>query len=553
ELKDMGVDKIDYIYITHFHTDHVGGLETFCKSDSGIDMSGATVFLPEDPPTAFTSTTVSECRAIVYDCAFKNQMEIIIPGKPNRTLLSTGENSYSILDNTANILPANFALNKFSQLKLDFKNLDTAYYYTETDTKENTNSNKHNNSSLCCIMTYGKTRIGFFGDISNKAQEHLYHNEEIGHLDLMNVEHHGKNGGFYRPFYDAIAPKMCFTQDGRGLINAGKNLLATRTKTQAYLQENNIPNYAVSVNGTMTFDIYKSGISTKANAVKYANDITGATSIIAAINNTTPDYGFTLHDNKKLSVLGLLKNMEHGTMLSTKLSKNSWSERLWNTLLYDLVEDSVTDAELIIYKGGSSSYNQSESGKDYPDSGYIVLFPHVSSNLSNIIVLYWYADKNFSSVSFNLKPLSNTEYFSLEKSANGTSFSDTSINTDVLSTGGLEIKPKQRCLINYTLFLQNRSNEELDFKFFDGEYERTINLTTEKRYATINNLLELDIARDEKGNIFCADRITLDEQDGVFARITGYVTYSKTRSKTVTVRDDLCIDVLPANNAYPQF
>ncbi|MBO5020991.1 MAG: hypothetical protein J6D52_10045, partial [Clostridia bacterium] len=343
---------------------------------------GATIFLPEDPPSTFSSLSVNNCRKKVYDCAFKNQMEIIIPGKPKRTLVATGENSYSISDNTTNILPANFTLNKFPQLKLDFKNLDTDKYYNDNDTENDSSSTKHNNSSLCCIMTFGKTRIGLFGDIGNKAQEHLYHNEEIGHLDLMSVEHHGKNGGFYRPFYDAIAPKMCFTQDGSGLTDAGGCLLAEKSKTQAYLQECGIPNYAVSINGAMTFDIYKSGISTKEKAIKYAQGIKGVTSFMGAINNSisTP--------KTKTRLNTLLKNMEHGTFLSTLIKSEECHSDVWNDLVAPFVGPKVSAAELILYKGGSTYENQ--SAEPTSNAGYIILIPHSSNKTTGNIMGYWY-------------------------------------------------------------------------------------------------------------------------------------------------------------------
>ncbi len=261
-LNELGVKKIDYIYITHYHYDHVGLLTYFHKKtqeleDMGIldsvcplsdklDIRGATIFLPENPPTTYTN--VDAYINIVSTVVEKFGLEKKIPADVG-------------------------AIHNIGSLKLDFRNCDTSSYYEGTV--------DYNNTSLCCIMTFGETRIGFFGDINVAAQEKLA--GTIGYLDLMNVEHHGINQTHCEDFYSSIAPKMCFTQDAEGHgVNEDKNGVRYKYAhilsgikydgglrnhpSHDYLLKNNIPNYAVSRNGTILFNISKTGITTMAMA-----------------------------------------------------------------------------------------------------------------------------------------------------------------------------------------------------------------------------------------------------------------------------------------------
>ncbi len=560
-LHDLKISKIDYIYITHFHYDHVKGLEDiingYINTETGenyaaIDTQNAVIFLPENPNSKYTS--VNYYINLVYELAQSKNMTVVIPGHTAGAIVGSS-NNYSVQETADTKYLRNktiFKIGQNQELELDFRNYNTSIYYDE----ETGIPNDYNDTCLCCIMRFGSNRIGFFGDIDYTAQNQL--TGEIGHLDLMNVEHHGLNGGYYRPFFDSIAPKMCFTQNGYKEATRDYIYLAERCKTHAYLQENGIPNFATSVNGTMVFNIYKSGITTDAVAIKYANGINGVTSIVGAINNTTTGYNFT--NNKKMSLFTLLKNMEHGTFLSTKLESSSWFDPLWKRLTEGLVDSDVTNSQLIVYKGGSSSYNQSEDGTTYPDSGYIVLIPHTSDDLIGPIFSHWYAKKDYTTISLKLKPITRNGLFKFAKETTKTTvdeeldevnyFTCRELSSGEKSSYGLDsgfiIIPKKNCTVNFSVYFRNLNSTATTIKYYDGEVKKTVSLPA-KSGITIPNCAVLS------SNLSLKKTITIPNTDNVYVKVCGTVTYSNTKSKAITADDDYIIKDFPKYNSYPLF
>lgn len=549
-LNNLGVTKIDYIYITHFHYDHVGGL-----SDLKSMLDGATIFLPQKPHENYTGQ--NDNINTVYKLAQECGMTVIIPNGTAGTV--TGSSGNYIIQQTASTEQLRnktvFKIGPNQELELDFKNYDTSIYYNTTTGA----IDDYNDTSLCCIMTFGNTRIGFFGDVGLKAQEKLANT--IGHLDLMSVEHHGLNGGHYRPFYDSIAPKMCFTQNGKGYhCTVKKNtdgsistatfdyqILSERSKTQAYLQENNIPNFATSVNETMVFNIYKSGITTNANAVKYAINIKGISSFMGTMNNIPSVTGL----DSNIGLATLLKNMEHGTLLSTMVEKGTTAigTKLWQDLLDDLVEDGVTVSEMIVYKGGSSNFNQSMNGDS--DAGYIILIPHTSNRLSGPIITHWYTTNEYSTINLMLKPLTHTEQFKFVKIKGGSKLETSDFNTPMLGVDNTwEIHPQKTCLANYSIFLWNRTSSDITTTFYDGEWERSAKVPA-NGFVTINNVAELEVVKDKNGNITSRSKITVPSDSGLYVRVSGYVTYTKTLASSKLTHP--LNDSYPCYNKYPEF
>ena len=515
-LKELGVEKIDYVYITHYHYDHVGGLVPI---SGAIDFSGATIFLPELPPKA------------TYDDLQESVTHI-----DNTLNLITEYSMVPIYPN-----PNNHVFN-IEGLTFDFKNLEPSKKYYNPD---GTIATHYNDTSMCCVVSYGGVKFGFFGDIFLDAQIRL--TGEIGHLDLMSVEHHGRNSGHYRPFFDSIAPKMCFTQDGDGIAEVYKDdgtlsydyhILAERSKTQAYLQENGIPNYSTGKNGTITFNIFKFGITTNASAVKYAINLKGASSVMGAINNSAPGINQT---SNPITLLALLKNMEHGTILSTKIEKanGTGTNKIWQSLLNGLVESDVSSAQLIANKGGSAIFNQSEE----TDSGYIIIIPHSSNRLSGLIFTHWYTTNNYQSVKFILKPLTNTEHFKFLKKNGGKTVISGAHNTDLLSIDGLKIKLPSgaTCSMNFTAYFRNLTNDKITVKYWDGDGEETVSVPANGGITVPNYTILSD-----------GEYIAFPDNSDLYVKFSGYVTYALNKSVTITETEDVA--ELPGTfNQYPEF
>lgn len=621
--------KIHYIYITHYHWDHAGGLTAISNA---IDMHGATIFLPENPPQEYY--IVDDHLNNTYDVAKNCEMTVVIPGGTAGRYIKTTTNnvdSYTFEHLTDISNKTSFSIGRNHELTLDFKNCSTHDYYfykdesgnerfrTETFTetiKASTNSfvpkkslikngikdtngnyydfkitikgeapyyasvtldsngNKkypsitvptngsatieylginadYNNTSLCCIMTYGKTRIGFFGDIGLNAQKNLANT--IGHLDLMNVEHHGRNGGHYRPFYDSIAPKMCFTQDGNG-NDGNDHILSTMSKTQEYLQENGIPNYPVSENGTtMTFNIYKSGISTTANAAKYAVNFKGATSIFSAVQDNVPG------KDRNITLYNLLKNMEHGTFLSCAIRNNN----IQLGQLFELLGIAEAEyAEFIAYKNGSIYNNSQLSIEKKLDSGYIVLIPHSKNPSCSPVSAYWSLnlaeDKNPSAdINIVFKPIRDTEHFKFFKDLpKDSDFKEASgFKNGFLSCENLVITPSESCMVNYSILLKNQSpTTSKTITFNDGSSTKTFIIPSNGN-VTVSNVVNLNVTKKDSA-ITEVDTISIAGNESnlqdLYVRISGYVTtQAKTVTKTLKSNDNALS--FPSYGGYPLF
>ena len=252
-IRKLGVTKIHYVYITHYHSDHTGIINVFkSRYDKGsttvedfarekLDFTGATMFMP--------SRSVSGNKAKAQAVANLFGMLMIEPSDYNKDF-------------------------DIGNLHLHFMNYKTSTAEFDDNTYQKSDLQRENNTSMGCIMTYGNTKIGFFGDMHERAQRKV---EDIvagfGQLDLMNVVHHGigneKKDKEIQLLYEVAEPKMCFTQDGTGYRAEGspnRHILTEDCIIHDLLLYRNTPNYAVSRNGTILFDITKNGITTNAKS-----------------------------------------------------------------------------------------------------------------------------------------------------------------------------------------------------------------------------------------------------------------------------------------------
>ena len=249
-LNDLGVYKIDYVYITHYHEDHVGIFDYAAENTIDLDFSNAKMFLPYYDKK-WGSGTVDACYDYVHN-------------------ISSGDKCTIGNDNN---------IQEIGELKLEFFNYNNSRYY---ESNNEYYSGNHNDTSLCCLMTYGETKIGFFGDLEPNGQDALYNElkdrTEYSNLSLANVPHHAVNETCNNDFCDFINPKMCFTQDAEGhgvaqneQTNYGEAYqyavpLERYGSTYINWRLKGIPNYAVSTNGTMLFNVTKDGITTDAKS-----------------------------------------------------------------------------------------------------------------------------------------------------------------------------------------------------------------------------------------------------------------------------------------------
>lgn len=191
-ISDAGVKQIDYLITTHYHIDHVGGMEALA---SKIPIKH---YLDHGP-------TVEEHEQV----AGFQQMYAELYGKASHTVVKPGD--------------------KVPVAGLDWRivtagghALKTALpgggkpnpYCAEFKARENLRD-PENGQSVGSVITYGEFRAIDLGDLLwNNEFDLMCPNNPIGSVDLYLVSHHGTDPSGSTALVHAIAPRVAIMQNG---------------------------------------------------------------------------------------------------------------------------------------------------------------------------------------------------------------------------------------------------------------------------------------------------------------------------------------------------
>ncbi len=175
-LQKNGVTSLDILALSHLHEDHIGGLERALTYTNSIGLVISNTDHPDNPTETF--------RKIQHALSL-NGSSIVVP--PVGKKYNLGSATVEVVD-------------------------------VASDT---------GNDSLVLMITYGKTKFLFTGDIESKGQERLinkYRNDkdEPYEIDLIKMPHHGAfndtsgTGNKLYEFLRTFMPKYA-------IISVGKN------------------------------------------------------------------------------------------------------------------------------------------------------------------------------------------------------------------------------------------------------------------------------------------------------------------------------------------
>jgi competence protein ComEC len=189
--KHAGVKKIDYLVITHYHTDHVGGVYQLSQKMPIVNFvdHGAQTETGKNASILFNE--YSGVRSKGNHIEVKPGDTVPIKGMEVKVLAAAGQVIASPLAGAGQPNPdcTNFAR-------------------PAADTTEN-------GKSMGVLITFGNFRMLDMGDMTKDHEYDLVcPNNKIGTVDLFLVSHHGTNPSNSLPFVHAISPRVALMNNG---------------------------------------------------------------------------------------------------------------------------------------------------------------------------------------------------------------------------------------------------------------------------------------------------------------------------------------------------
>jgi competence protein ComEC len=192
--KVAGIDRIDYVLLTHYHVDHTGGVpQLVAKIPVGT-------FIDHGPNRETTDATTVQVAEAYQKVLANGHYEHIVP-KPGDVLPIPGM-QITVVSADGNLiaqpLPGGGATNQYC----------AASEKRPADQTENARS-------LGVMINYGKLRILDLGDLTwDKEMELMCPVNKLGQIDLLVVSHHGWSQSSSPALVDAIAPRVAIMDNG---------------------------------------------------------------------------------------------------------------------------------------------------------------------------------------------------------------------------------------------------------------------------------------------------------------------------------------------------
>jgi beta-lactamase superfamily II metal-dependent hydrolase len=268
--KDAGVSKIDYLLLTHYHADHVGGLpELMAKIPVGTFIDHG----PESPTDPSTKKDFAAYQQMLASGHYGH----IIP-KPGDALPIPGMKAVVISSNgevLSHPLPGAGQPNEYCK-------------DSETRPEDQTD----NARSLGTLFTFGKTRILDLGDLTwDKEMKFMCPDNRLGKVDVLVVSHHGVFQSSSPALLFAIAPKVAIMDNGakKGGSTTTFETLAKTPGLEA-LWQLHFSDEAGMHNMAEEFIANPMGQPDAANYLKLTVDLKGNFSVFNSRTGATKDY-----------------------------------------------------------------------------------------------------------------------------------------------------------------------------------------------------------------------------------------------------------------------
>jgi competence protein ComEC len=205
--KSAGVKRIDYLLITHFHTDHVGGVAQLAEKLPIRNFVDHGASVETDKAAEVLFGRYNEFRSKGNHIQVKPGDKIPVKGLDVTVVSAGGETLAGPLAGAGQPNPE----------CANFKKMDP-------DTSENA-------QSVGVIVQFGDFRLADLGDLTwNKEHDLVCPANKLGKIDAFVVSHHGTNSSDSPQLVRALSPRAAIENNGAkkgGSVEVWKTLKAT--------------------------------------------------------------------------------------------------------------------------------------------------------------------------------------------------------------------------------------------------------------------------------------------------------------------------------------
>lgn len=195
----LGINKIDYMVITHQHDDH---------------MSGATELIEHYNVSNIMMPKLSDINN-VDSLTYSNLIKSVADKNINPIAVSAGD-TFQLGSSVVKVL---------SPIVQD---------------------DELNNMSVVLKITYGDTKFLFQGDSETSVEKQILNSDFNISADLIKLGHHGSKTSSFAPYLDAVNPQYAIIS-----CNSDNNYGHPNLQVMETLAEKNITPYITSLNGNI--------------------------------------------------------------------------------------------------------------------------------------------------------------------------------------------------------------------------------------------------------------------------------------------------------------
>lgn len=326
-LNDLGISKVDFIYMSHYHEDHAGG---FAKLVNGIDCSGAIAFLAKAPSGIYdTPAVVAAYNNVIALCA-ANSIRVVYPNEAADYKLTEKEH-------------------------ITFYNTDPTRYYSDVPYN-------YNDTSMCAALYSSGTPFWFDGDLQESGQAFLA-TQDIPTCIGKKIAHHGTSADGYAEYFRKIAPVAIFATNayGRSTDGSSNDFLSAWSFETSWADQNGVPVFSTSAAPGYVMAFEFGDRLLRPLTPRYRNNRIGKRNTsTAAIFRAYTDVARTKTLTELLDAMSLTEYVEFNT-------ETTWA----------LCPSILRDGCLVqIWKNCSANSNNSRAESDGLEFAYVTFTPH---------------------------------------------------------------------------------------------------------------------------------------------------------------------------------